>query len=156
MGSACVLSPDRPQQCKAHCTVATWKHVYFVATRVSKSDKRYPPRIIRRSAIRLALITYPAGSVGAAATVVQSIAAPFGIRCARSGKQTSSQSRSSFCPGISLVLWSSVSWLFAKPGQHPRIRAEKALSKLLEHRAPTIAFANWGDYAYIGKKRRAL
>ena len=43
-------------------------------TRVNQSANRYPARIILRSAIRLALATYPTGSTGAAATIVQSIA----------------------------------------------------------------------------------
>jgi hypothetical protein len=45
---------------------------YPPTTRVSRSVKRYPARIILRSAIRLALTTYPGGSTGAAATIVQS------------------------------------------------------------------------------------
>ena len=42
----------------------------FEVTRVSKSANLYPARIIRLSAIQLALTTYPTGSMGAAATMV--------------------------------------------------------------------------------------
>jgi hypothetical protein len=55
------------------------RHSKFVGLRedkearevVRRSAKRCPARIILRSAIRLALTTYPIGSVGAAVTVVQ-------------------------------------------------------------------------------------
>ena len=43
-----------------------------------RSARRYPDRITLRSAIRLALTTYPAGSTGAAATIAQSMAPAFG------------------------------------------------------------------------------
>jgi hypothetical protein len=44
--------------------------------RVRRSTRQYLARIILRSAIRLALTTYPPGSMGGAATIVQSIFPP--------------------------------------------------------------------------------
>src|SRR5215831_2502939 len=49
-------------------------------TRVSRSAKRYRAKIIRLSAMRLALITYPAGSTGTSTTIVQSFCPPLGVR----------------------------------------------------------------------------
>jgi hypothetical protein len=48
-----------------------------------RSANRYPARIIRLSAIRLALCTYPTGSKGAAATIVQSTPGGFGAPMTR-------------------------------------------------------------------------
>jgi len=43
------------------------EYVYLTSNNpLSRSAKRYPARIILLSAIRLALIAYPAGSIGAA------------------------------------------------------------------------------------------
>ena len=50
-----------------------------LSIRVSRSAKRYPARMIRLSAMRLAVTTYPAGSTGAAATVAQSLLPAFRI-----------------------------------------------------------------------------
>jgi hypothetical protein len=126
MGSACVLSRDRPQQCNATVPwlpgnmFSSSKPCQQIGQAVSREND--PP------------ISNPAGANNISRRKHRSrcdhraihISTP---RNPNPSPLTVSNLRCNlealFAQVSVLVLWSSVSWLFAKPGQHPRIRALK-------------------------------